>query len=146
MRSHYLFLRQNNQKHLRSNPFSLQNLSTIPTIMSPPINMTAAGLEQLVKEVSRECTSHHLPQRRPSKECPCCEDVNRILMISSWLKSVESILYEQLDTGVIEEENFNDKLQKESIWARQEVELVLVKAEIRRLKDKVEKLESQAKL
>ncbi|EPE26796.1 hypothetical protein GLAREA_02710 [Glarea lozoyensis ATCC 20868] len=108
--------------------------------------MTAAGLEQLVEEVSRECSSHHLPQRRPSKECPSCEDANRVLIISSWLKSVESILYEQLGAGDIEEDSFDHKLQKESIWARQEVELVLVKAEIRRLRDKVEKLETQAKL
>ena len=65
-------------------------------------------------------------------------------MITSWLNNVETMLYEQLDSGDIEEEDFEIEHQRQVRWATQEVELVLVRAELRRLRAQVERLESVA--
>jgi hypothetical protein len=115
-------------------------------MMAPTIDMTAAGLEELAKRISNQCSSTHPDSRTPSQDCSNCSDVNGILMISTFLKDVEAVLYKQLDEGLIDEKELDDEFQKQCCWAKKKVESVLIRAEIRGLMTQVERLEIQGKL
>jgi hypothetical protein len=113
-------------------------------MMALTIDMTSSGLEELVERISKQCSSTHSDPRTPSVVCQSCEDVNGILIIASYLKDVETGLYERLDGDDIDEKDLDDELQRQLYWSKQQVEVVLARAEIRNLRTKVERLEVES--